>query len=72
MFNYCCKLVQHLSFRLGNIGCTNGQKFVLKPATGVMKQFMVLNDKASLAFVTNGKKFTACTAFLDITSLVRK
>ena len=33
---------------------------------------MILNGKVSLAFVNKGKKFTACTAFLDITSMVRK
>ena len=36
------------------------------------KQFLVLDGKVSLAFVTKGKKFTACTAFRDITSSVRK
>ena len=37
---------------------------------GVRKQFLVLNGKVYLAFLTKGKKFTACSSFLDITSKV--
>ena len=53
-----------------NSGCSNGFKFVLKGATGVRKQFVILNDKATLAFVTKGKKFTACESYTDITATV--
>ena len=31
---------------------------------------MILNDKATLAFVTKGKKFTACESYTDITATV--
>jgi hypothetical protein len=54
-----------------NTGCTNGNKFVLKGNTGVRKQFLIMTDKALLAFVTKGAKFTACTAFTDITTDVK-
>ena len=49
----------------------NGQKFVLKKAKGIRKQFMVVNNKVSLAFINKGKKFTACSTFLDITDKVK-
>ena len=49
----------------------NGQKFVLKKAKGTRKQFMVVNNKVSLAFINKGKKFTACSTFLDITDKVK-
>ena len=52
------------------MGCTNGQKFLLKPATGVRKQLLFLNNKATIAFITKGMKFTDCTACLDITPKV--
>ena len=57
--------------RLDDLGCPNGQKIVLKPASGVRKQFMFLNSKASIGFVTKGTKFSSCASFVDITSTVR-
>ena len=56
--------------RLEDVTCTNGQKFVLNKAKGVRKQFLVIDGKVFLAFITKGKKFTACSSFLDITSKV--
>ena len=57
--------------RLNDVACINGQKFVLKKAKGTRKQFMVVNNKVSLAFINKGKMFTACSTFLDITYKVR-
>ena len=57
--------------RLNDVACMNGQKFVLKKAKGTRKQFMVVNNKVSLAFINKGKKFTACSTFLDITDKVK-
>lgn len=52
-------------------GCSaDGSKFVLKGATGVRKQFLVLNGKTIIGFVKT--KFSDCAAsgFTDITSKV--
>ena len=64
---YLCKKTP----RMDDVACTNGQKFVLKKAKGVRKQFMVVDGKKTLAFITKGKKFTECSTFLDITSKVK-
>merc|ERR1712156_1043274 len=53
-----------------NSGCSNGQKFVLKGANNTRKQFLSVNDKAIIAFITKRKKFTACESFTDITTSV--
>jgi hypothetical protein len=55
---------------LTEVGCSNKQKFLVRPATGVRKQLLFINKKPTLAFVNKGKKFTACAAFLDITPKV--
>merc|ERR1711863_104595 len=34
------------------------------------KQFLIVNDKAIIAFITKRKKFTACESFTDITTSV--
>ena len=56
---------------MDDVACTNGQKFVLKKAKGVRKQFMVVDGKKTLALITKGKKFTECSTFVDITSKVK-
>ena len=63
-------LLSRLSDVTANSGCTNGFKFVLKGATGVRKQFVILTDKVIYAFITKGKKFTACDSYTDITTTV--
>ena len=56
--------------RISEVGCPSGQKFLVRPASGVRKQLVIFHDKPSLAFVNYGKNLTACSAFLDITSKV--
>merc|ERR1712244_145917 len=34
------------------------------------QQFLIVNDKAIIAFITKRKKFTACESFTDITTSV--
>jgi len=53
-----------------NDGCTDGNKFVIKQVSGVRKQFLILNGEVVLAFVTKGKKFTACTSYTEVTTSV--
>merc|ERR1719228_2751619 len=53
-----------------NEGCTNGNKFVIKQASGVRKQFLIMNGAAILGFVTKGKKFTECDSYTEITANV--
>ena len=53
------------------MGCTDGQKIVLKPSRGVTKRYMVLNNKVLMAFGTKGKLFSDCSNFSDITLVVR-
>ena len=45
-------------------------KFVLKAKSGSRKQFLIMESKVIMAFAGRGKKFTACSAFNDITSTV--
>jgi hypothetical protein len=56
---------------LEEMGCPDGQKIVLKPARGVSRKFMVLNNKVLIAFVSKGKLFSDCSATSDITKAVR-
>ena len=58
------------TLRISEVGCPSSQKFLARPASGVRKQLVIINDKPSLAFVNYGKKFTACSAASDITSKV--
>merc|ERR1711935_1060934 len=64
-----CEFI-YLADITSNSGCSNGQKFVLKGADNVRKQFLIVNDKAIIAFITKQKKFTACESFTDITTSV--
>jgi hypothetical protein len=49
-----------------------GSKFVVKGATNVRKQFLVLNSKTIIGFVPSSGKFSDCaaTGFTDVTSSV--
>jgi len=64
-----CEFI-YLADITSNSGCSNGQKFVLKGANNTRKQFLIVNDKAIIAFITKKKKFTACESFTDITTSV--
>merc|ERR1719432_721946 len=64
-----CEFI-YLADITSNSGCSNGQKFVLKGANNTRKQFLIVNDKAIIAFITKRKKFTACESFTDITTSV--
>ena len=48
----------------------SGNKFVIKQANDVRKQFLILNGQAILAFVRNGKKFADCDSYTEVTSMV--
>jgi len=52
-------------------GCDHGDKFVIKPATGVRKQFLILNGNAVLAFVANQMKFVNCSSFTEVTTNIK-
>merc|ERR1719284_701419 len=64
-----CEFI-YLADITSNSGCSNGQKFVLKGANNTRKQFLIVNDKAIIAFIVKKKKFTACESFTDITTSV--
>merc|ERR1719239_639103 len=64
-----CEFI-YLADITSNSGCSNGQKFVLKGANNTRRQFLIVNDKAIIAFITKKKKFTACESFTDITTSV--
>merc|ERR1719398_322273 len=64
-----CEFI-YLADITSNSGCSNGQKFVLKGANNTRRQFLIVNDKAIIAFITKRKKFTACESFTDITTSV--
>merc|ERR1719225_1146314 len=64
-----CEFI-YLADITSNSGCSNGQKFVLKGANNTRKEFLIVNDKAIIAFITKRKKFTACESFTDITTSV--
>ena len=51
-------------------GCSRGDKFVLKGAAGVRKQFLIMNGMPLLAFVEKKTKFHECSSFTDITANV--
>jgi len=54
-----------------NSGCSNGYKFVIKRASKqVRKQFLILNGKSVLGFVTKGEKFANCSSYTEVTSSV--
>merc|ERR1712010_213049 len=55
-----------------NVGCGNGDKMVIKNSRGVSrKQFLFLDGKTILAFPPYKQKLTACSAFTEVTFLVK-
>ena len=66
-------------------GCTDGTKFVLKPKSGVRvdqhfdgdvlfqvrKQFLFVDGKTIVAFVTKGLKFADCSSISEVTARVQ-
>jgi len=50
--------------------CTDGTKFVIKQAKNTRKQFLMLEGEPIIAFVLNGKKFTDCESYTEVTSSV--
>ena len=54
-----------------NQDCDNGDKFVLKNKKRVnRRQFLFMDGKTILAFVPNGQKFTQCSNYTEVTTLV--
>jgi len=51
-----------------NPGCTNGHKFVITKEEGVRKQFLILNGSPVLGFVNNGRKFSSCSSYTEVTA----
>ncbi|XP_023330303.1 uncharacterized protein LOC111702753 [Eurytemora carolleeae] len=51
-------------------GCVNGAKFVIRPGSNSRRQYVIMNGKPLLLWVTRGTKFTDCTAFTDRTASI--
>jgi len=51
-----------------NSQCSDGNKFVIKRANETRKQFLILDNKPVLGFISKGKKFTDCTEYTEITN----
>ena len=54
-----------------NTVCRHGFQFKIKMARGVKKQLLVINGKATYAFVKKNKKFTKCVKYRDVTPQVQ-
>merc|ERR1719341_3173909 len=52
-------------------GCVDGSKFVVSKERGVRRQYLFVDGRTVLAFVTNGDKFAQCANFTDITADVK-
>ena len=46
----------------------SGNKFMIKEAQDVRKQFLTLNGHAILGFVRNGKKFADCDSYTKVST----
>merc|ERR1712025_273480 len=64
-----CEYVQ-LCDAINNMGCGDGSKLKIKPANGTRRQFLILNNKTVAAFLEDGKKFTQCSNYTEVTSQV--
>jgi len=54
-----------------NSGCSTGSKFVIKRASKqVRKQFVILNGKPVLGFITRGQHFSSCSSYTEITTSI--
>jgi len=62
-----CEYVQ-LCDVINNMGCDDGSKLQIKPANNTRRQFLILNSKIVAAFLEDGKKFTQCSAYTEVTS----
>merc|ERR1739838_198689 len=52
-------------------GCETGKKFVIGRASKkIRRQYLIVEEKTILAFVSSGTKFTACNSTKDITSSI--
>ena len=80
-----CQWVDLARVRQEGDGCTDGTKFVLKPKPGVRadrhldgdvmlqvrKQFLFVEGRTVVAFVTKGEKFADCSSYSEVTARVR-
>jgi len=59
-----------VSSYVAGVGCGSGFKFVVKPGTGVRRQFLFVEGKTILAFVGRRNKFADCSRYTEVTSQV--
>merc|ERR1740128_1100816 len=52
-------------------GCGTGKKFVIgRKSKSIRRQYLIVEGKSILAFVSNGTKFTSCSTTKNVTSSV--
>jgi len=66
-----CQWIDLEKVREEGNGCVDGSKFVVSKERGVRRQYLFVDGRALLAFVTNGEKFAQCANYTDITGDVK-
>lgn len=66
-----CQWIDLEKVREEGSGCVDGAKFVVSKDRGVRRQYLFVDGRTVLAFVTNGEKFAQCPNYTDITADVK-
>jgi len=66
-----CQWIDLEKVREEGSGCVDGSKFVVSKERGVRRQYLFVDGRTVLAFVTNGEKFAECANYTDITADVK-
>lgn len=56
---------------INNVGCANGDKFVIRKMRGTRRQYLIMNGSPVLGFRQKKMKFSSCSSFTQITSSLK-